>query len=125
MAASKLDAAGAQMMKTLEVASQTLQTIHGIVERGAIDVKNKKPLGVITLQIKRIAAPMQGQLKGQFGMVADLVANFILSSTRGGGGDVAKLRSMREGVAQIRVALEMAGNKVKATHSVDIAISAE
>ena len=53
-------------------------------------------------------------------MIADQVAVFILNSSRGGGGDQAKMRSMREGVAQIKQAIELSVNKVKATHSVEI-----
>jgi hypothetical protein len=120
MAATKLDGAGAQKMKTLEEALHTVATIHSTIERGAVDVKAQKPLGVIPQQIKRMAVPMQGQLKGQFGLIAAQVAAFILSSTRGGGGDQAKIRGMREGIAQIKTALELAANKVKEQHAVAI-----
>jgi len=125
MAGMKLDGAGAQKMKTLEEALATVQTIHGMVERAAIDVKNQRAIGVVPQQIKRIAVPMQGQLKGQFGMIADQVAGFLLASTRGGGGDQQKIRSMREGVAQLRQAMELAANKVKVDHSVAIEGSAD
>ena len=125
MAATKLDGAGAQKMKTLEEALHTLQTIHGMVERAAMEAKAQKSIGVIPMQIKRIAVPLQGQLKGQFGMIADQVAAFILNSTRGGGGDQAKIRGMREGVAMIRTAIGFAANKVKAQHSVEIELSAD
>lgn len=125
MAATKLDGAGAQKMKTLEEALITLQTIHGMVERGAIEVKAQKSIGVIPQQIKRLAVPLQGQLKGQFGMIADQVAGFILASTRGGGGDQAKIRTMREGVGQLRQAIELAANKVKDQHSVAIEVSGD
>lgn len=120
MAATKLDGAGTQKMKTLEEALHTVATIHSTIERGAVDVKAQKSLGVIPQQIKRMAVPMQGQLKGQFGVIADQVAGFILSSTRGGGGDQSKIRGMREGIAQIKTALELAANKVKEQHAVAI-----
>jgi hypothetical protein len=119
----KLDGAGAQKMKTLEEALHTVASIYAIIERGAVEVKAQKPLGVIPQQIKRIAVPMQGQLKGQFGLIADQVAAFILAASRGGGGDQSKIRSMREGIAQIRTALELAANKVKEQHSVEIEVS--
>src|SRR5512140_2719666 len=61
MAATKLDGAGAQKMKTLEEALITLQTMHGMVERAAIEVKAQKSIGVIPQQIKRLAVPLQGQ----------------------------------------------------------------
>jgi hypothetical protein len=123
MAGVKLDGAGTQKMKTIDEALHTIQTIHGMVERAAIEVKAQKPVGVIPQQIKRIATPLQGQLKGQFGLIADQVAAFILMSSRGGGGDQAKVRAMREGVAQIRTALELAANKVKEQHAVPIEVS--
>jgi hypothetical protein len=119
MAGVKLDGAGAQKMKTLEEAMTTMQTIHGHVERMAIEVKNQKGAGVIPQQIKRIAVPLQGQLKGQFGMIADMIANMILGSTRGGG-DQQKVRVLRESVGQIRQALDFAASRVKDQHSVQI-----
>lgn len=123
MGGTKLDGAGAQKMKTIEEALHTVATINAIIERGAVEVKAQKPLGIIPQQIKRTAVPMQGQLKGQFGLIADQVAAFILATSRGGGGDQSKIRTMREGIAQIRTALELAANKVKEQHSVAIEVS--
>lgn len=123
MGGTKLDGAGAQKMKTLEDALVTIQAIHGMIERAAMEAKAQKPIGVIPQQIKRIAVPLQGQLKGQFGLIADQVAAFILSTTRGGGGDQAKIRSMREGIAMIRTAVELNVNKVKEQHAVAIEVS--
>ena len=120
MAGLKLDGAGEQKMKTLQEALHTMATIHSLVERAGMEVKANKPIGTIPHNIKRMAVPLQGQLKGQFSMIADQVAVFILNSSRGGGGDQAKMRSMREGVAQIKQAIELSVNKVKATHSVEI-----
>lgn len=119
MAGVKLDGAGAQKMKTIEEALKTLQTMHGMVERMAIEVKNQKSAGVIPQQIKRLATPLQGQLKGQFGLIADQVSAMILASGRGGG-DQLKVRAMREYVAQLRQALEIAATKVKDQHAVAI-----
>jgi hypothetical protein len=122
MASVKLDGAGAQKMKTLEEALVTLQTIHGMVERMAIEVKNQKGAGVIPQQIKRIATPLQGQLKAQFGLIADQVSGMILAAGRGGG-DQLNVRAMREFVAQIRTALEISQAKVKEQHAVPIELS--
>lgn len=124
MAGTKLDGAGAQKMKTLEEALITLQTIHGLVERMAMEHAQKKPIGVMPMQLKRLAAPLVGQLKGQFGMIADQVSSMILVAGRGGG-DQVKVRTYREHVAQIRQAIEMAGRKVKHDHSVDISLAPE
>lgn len=122
MAGVKLDGAGAQKMKTLEEALATMQTIHGHVERMAIDVKNQRGAGVIPQQIKRIATPLQGQLKGQFGLIADQVSAMILAAGRGGG-EQTKVRALREFVGQIRQALEISATKVKEQHAVPIEVS--
>lgn len=122
MAGTKLDGAGAQKMKTLEEALSTMQTIHGHVERMAIDVKNQRGAGIIPQQIKRIAVPLQGQLKGQFGMIADQVSAMILATGRGGG-EQTKVRALREYVGQIRQALDIMTAKVKEQHSVEIEVS--
>ncbi len=123
MAASKLDGAGTQKMKTLDEAFLTLTRINAMIERAAVEAKNKKPIGPLPQQVKRAAVPMQGQLKGQFGMIADQVALFILNSTRGGGGDQSKIRAMREGLAMIKQSLEFAVSKTKELHSVAIEIA--
>jgi hypothetical protein len=122
MAGTKLDGAGTQKMKTLEEALITMQTIHGHVERMAIDVKNQRGVGIIPSQIKRIATPLQGQLKGQFGMIADQVTAMILVSGRGGG-EQLKVRAMREYVGQIRQAIDIMVSKVKEQHAVAIEIA--
>lgn len=119
MAGTKLDGAGTQKMKTLEEALHTLQTIHGHVERMAIEVKSQRGTGIIPQQIKRIAGPLQGQLKGQFGLIADQVSGMILAAGRGGG-EQLKVRALREYVAQIRTAVEISMAKVKEQHSVEI-----
>jgi hypothetical protein len=122
MAGIKLDGAGAQKMKTIEEALATIQTLHGIVERMALSVKNKTGVGMFLGQVKRIAVPLQGQLKGQFGMIADQVAGMLIAMGRGGG-EQGKVRVLREAVAQIRTALEMSQSKVKKDHAVEIEIS--
>ena len=122
MAATKLDGAGAQKMKTIEEALMNLQSIHGMVERMGIEIKRQGSIGILPQQIKRSAGMLQGQLKGQFGMIADQFAAMALAVSRGGS-DTIRLRAAREYVAQIRTALEIAANKVKEQHSVDIEMS--
>jgi hypothetical protein len=124
MGATKLDGAGAQKMKTLEEALLTLQSMHGMTERMAMDMKNQKSVGIIPQQIKRLAVPLQGQLKGQFGLIADQVAGMILAVGRGGS-DVVRLRTMREYIAQLRTLIELNANKVKTQHSVEIEIAGD
>jgi len=122
MAGIKLDGAGTQKMKTIEEALIALQSIHSVVERMAVDVKNNRGLGIAPGQIKRIATNLQGQLKAQFGLVADQVSAMIIAMGRGGG-EQGKIRVAREAVAQIRTALEINAAKVKKDHAVEIEIS--
>lgn len=117
MAGAQLDGPGLQKMKMLDEAFATLQTIHGHVERMAVDVRNKKGVGATPQQIRRIATPLQGQLKTYFGAIADQVAAMILATGRGGS-EQHKIRSLREFVGQIRQALEIAQSKVKEKHAV-------
>ena len=116
MAGPKLDGAGNIKMATLESAVANLQRCHAIVERAAVDLKNNRPVGPNIMALKRSATPMIGQLKGQFGMISDQVVAFLLAATRGN--DQQKVRAMREGVAQVRTALEIAMTRVKDQHTV-------
>ena len=124
MGGSKLDGAGVQKMKTLEEALLNIQSMHSMTERMAMDMKNQKSVGMIPQQVKRLAVPLQGQLKGQFGLIADQVSGMILAVGRGGS-DVVRLRTMRENIAQLRTTIELNVNKVKAQHSVEIEISGD
>jgi hypothetical protein len=113
----KLDGAGHAKMETLDEANAAVQRIHGIVERMAMAVRSGQDTGQFGAQIRRAASPLVGKLKGQFGMIADQVTALMLIATRGGGEQV-KLRSLREGVAQIRIQLEIAVTKTKEKHAV-------
>jgi hypothetical protein len=117
MPGPKLDGAGNAKMETLEAALATLQRLHGVVEQCGVAVKQKKPLAPLMPQIRRYSTPLVGLLKGQFGTIADLVAAFVLQSTRGGGSDQMRLRMLREAVAQIRVQLELAVAKTFELHT--------
>ena len=90
----------------------------GAPDRGVEGAANR-PSVMFPAQVKRMATPLQGFLKGQFGLIADQVTALILATGRGGG-EKLKLRVMRETVAQIRTALEMAASKVKTQHAVQI-----
>ena len=119
MAGTKLDGAGTAKMHTLEDALTQLQRVHGLVEQMAISIRNQKPTTMYGMQIRRAATPMVGQLKVQFGLLADQVSNLVLVATRGGS-EQMRLRSMREMVGQLRTAIDITMNKVKEQHSVPI-----
>jgi len=113
----KLDGAGLAKMETLDAATAAVQRIHGIVERMAIAIRSQQDTAQFGAQIRRTASPLVGLLKGQFGMIADQVSALLLIATRGGG-DQAKLRSLREAVAQLRIQIEIAVAKTKEKHAV-------
>ena len=113
----KLDGAGVAKMETLEEASAHVQRLHAMVERMAIAVRSQQNTAQFGAQIRRAGSPLVGLLKGQFGMISDQVTAMLLIATRGGG-DQAKLRALREAVAQIRVQVEIAVAKTKEKHAV-------
>lgn len=113
-----LDGAGLAKMATLDEATAQLQRIHGLVERMALEVRANKNTAPLRQSIQRAGTPLVGLLKGQFGMIADQVSTLLLVLTRGGG-DQARLRSLRESVAQIRAALEIAVTRVREQHGRD------
>jgi hypothetical protein len=116
--ASQLDGAGQAKMATLEDATLQLQRLHGIVERMAIAVRGQQETSSFRQQIHRAATPLVGLLKPQFALIADQVSGLLLVASRGGG-DQARLRALRESVAQVRMQLEIAVTKVKELHALE------
>ncbi len=114
----KLDGAGLAKMQTLEDALGHVQRVHGIIERMALAVRSNQDTSGFRGQIARSASPLVGKLKAQFGMISDQVSAMLLVLTRGGA-DQMRLRALREQIAQIRTALEIAVAKVKDQHTVD------
>jgi hypothetical protein len=113
---AKLDGAGTAKMVTLDAAQAHVQRLHAVVEQIGIAVKGQKPISPLLPQVRRYAMPLVGLLKSQFGLISELVSAFLLQSTRGGGNDKVRLRSLREGVAQIRVQLDLAVAKTIELH---------
>jgi len=116
-AGPKLDGAGTVKLATLDDALTRLQSVHAIVERIGIEVKAGKPIGSMAQQLRRVATPLQGQLKSQFGLISDLVTALLLVAGKGGP-DKIRLRSFRELVAQIRTQIEIAIVQTKEKHLV-------
>lgn len=119
MAGPKLDGAGNVKMVTIHEAQAILQRCHGLVELMAMDVKGQRPINGGVSQLKRAATPLIGKLKGQFGMIADVVTAMLLAATRAGGGDQARVRTMREYIASLRQQLEIAEKQILEKHRVD------
>ena len=104
-------------MKTLDESLLHLQRIHGIVEQYAIAVKRNQPASVFSMNIRRQLPTLAANLKAQFGMVSEQVTSLNLAASRGAS-ENQRVRALREGVAQIKQALEIAMTQTKERHQV-------
>ena len=118
MAGLRLDGAGQAKLKTLDEAMTTLLRINGLVEQYALQVKRNQVGGTFLQNIRRQLPTLNGMLKGQFGMISDLVTATNMTMTRGAS-DVIRVRSMREGVAAIKVQLDIAVAQTIAKHKAE------
>jgi hypothetical protein len=118
MAGPRLDGAGQAKMKTLDDALNTLMRVNGLVEQYALQIKRNQPGGTFLTNIRRQLPALSEMLKAQFGMIADQAMQTNLSSTRGAS-EQMRVRALREGVAQIKAALEIAIAHVKEKHDLD------
>jgi hypothetical protein len=117
MAGRKLDGAGTAKMNTLDDAVLLHQRIHGLVETYALSVKQNKPAGSIMQNLKRQMPALAGKLKGQFGMISDLVTSVNMQMTRGSS-EQMRVRVMRDGVAAIKAQLDIAFAQTLAKHEI-------
>jgi hypothetical protein len=115
MAGLRLDGAGQAKMKTLDDAMSTLLRINGLVEQYALQVKRNQSGSTFLSNIRRQLPHLSGMLKGQFGMISDQVMQTNLASSRGASEQI-RVRALREGVAQVKTALEIAMVHVKDKH---------
>ena len=118
MARTQLTGVGTQLMHTLEDAATHVQRLHGIVEKMAMAHKLQQPTAPFGQQLRRAATPLVGMLKVQYSVLADQVSGLILIATRGGN-EQRKISALREGVGQLRSALEIAMNKVSEHHAME------
>ena len=117
MAGLKLDSTGIVKMKTLDEAILLLQRINGLVEQYAMAIKRNQPAAAFIQNIRRQLPSLAENLKGQFGLIADQVIGVNLSASRGSS-EAMRVRALREGVAQIKQALEIAITQTKDKHKV-------
>ncbi len=111
MARPQLTGTGVQRLQTLDDALQEVQLVHSLVERMALAMKMHEPLQPYAQRLRRMAPPIADRLKGQFGPIADQLTQLTLVATRGGG-DRVKVNALREGVAGVKAAIEVAQRKV-------------
>ena len=117
MAGLRLDSAGHNKMKTLDEALLHVQRIHGIVEQYAIAVKRNQPASVFIMNIRRQLPTLAANLKAQFGMIAEQATSLNLAASRGAS-ENQRVRTLCEGVAQIKQALEIGITQTKERHAV-------
>jgi len=115
MAGIVLDGAGQAKMVTLDDSMIIYQRLHGLVETYALSVKNNKPAPGILQNAKRQLPLLAAKLKNQFGMISDLVTAVNMQATRGNN-EQMRVRQMREGMASIKVQLEIAIAQTIAKH---------
>src|SRR5438552_18275045 len=118
MAGEHMDGAGMAKMKTLEEAQLLLQRVHSLTEQYALALKQNKPSTSYIQQIRRNLPTLAANLKNQFGMVSDLVTSVNLGSSRGAS-EVVRVRGLREGIAQIKQAIDIAITQTKTKHTVE------
>lgn len=107
-------------MKTLDDAMNMLLRVNGLVEQYALQIKRNQPGGTFLTNLRRQLPALSGLLKAQFGMISDQVMATHLSSSRGAS-EQMRVRALREGVAQVKTALEIAVAQVKEKHNLDAA----
>lgn len=117
MAGARLDSAGTVKLKTLDEALLLLQRINGLVEQYALAVKRNQPATAFVMNIRRQLPTLAENLKAQFGMIAEQITSVNLASSRGAS-EAMRVRALREGVAQIKQAIEIAMTQTKDKHAV-------
>jgi hypothetical protein len=117
VAGLRLDATGIAKLKTLDDALLLLQRINGIVEQYALALKRNQPASVYVQNIRRQLPTLAENLKGHFGLITDLVLSVNLAASRGSS-EAVRLRTLREGVAQIKQAIELSMIQTRAKHAI-------
>lgn len=115
--AVQLDGPGRMKMATLEDALTHAQRLHGIVERMAAVAQRNDPVTGMMQQFRRAGAPLVTLLKPQFGLISDHVTQLMLIAGRTGSEKI-RARALREGIGQLKMQLEVAGNRVRDTHAI-------
>src|SRR5262245_10631738 len=117
-AGPRLDGAANVKMKVLDDAMLLLQRVNGLVENYAMAVKRETPSSAFLMNIRRTLPTLAENLKSQFGLISDQILAVNLASSRGASEQV-RVRTLREGVAQIKQALEIAVAQTKDKHAID------
>jgi hypothetical protein len=117
MAGLILDSGGTIKMKVLEDAMLLVQRINALTEMLAANAKKGTPSSTIVQNIKRQLQTLAANLKSQFGMISDLATNVYVSSSRGAS-DANRVRILKEGIGQLKQAIEIGMAQTKDKHAV-------
>jgi hypothetical protein len=117
MSGKRLDGSGQAKMSTLDDATLLHQRLHGLVEQYALMIKRNQPASHLMLNLRRQMPTLASMLKGQFGLISDLVTSVNMQMTRGSS-EQMRVRQMREGMAAIRAQLEIAIALTLAKHQI-------
>lgn len=115
---TRIDGPGLAKLETLEAALTLWQRLHAIIERMAQAQRLLQGLAPFRQQIQRAATPLASLLKPQFEPISDMVTGLVVMSTRGGS-DSARVRGLRETVAQIKAQLDAAQSRTRKQHTVE------
>jgi hypothetical protein len=115
---AKLDSAGVAKLKTLDDALLLLQRVNALVEQFGVAMRNGQPTLPLVQNIRRTLPSLAANLNDQFGLIAEQVTSVNLATSRGSS-EAVRLRQLREGVASIRQALDIALVQVRARHLVN------
>ena len=121
MAGDKLESAGTIRLKTLDDALLLLARVHNIVEQYGLALKRNQPTSSYVMNLRRTLPTLAENLKNQFGLIAEQVLAVNLASSRGAS-EAMRLRTLREGVAQIKQAIEIAITQTKDKYTVKEAV---
>ena len=113
----RLDATGINKLKALDDALLLLQRINGLVEQYALALKRQQPASVYVQNVRRQLPTLAENLRSHFGSISDIAIAVNLAASRGAS-EVMRLRVLREGVAQIRQAMDIAIIQTKAKHAI-------
>ena len=115
-AGPKLDGAGIVKLKVLDEATLLLQRVHGLVEAYAMAVKRNTPALPFLQNIRRTLPSLAENLKSQFGLISEQIIAVNLQASRGAS-EQMRVRVLREGVAQIKQAIDIAIVQTKDRHT--------
>src|SRR4051812_23336143 len=116
MAGLVLDSMGTIKMKALDDAVLLIQRINGLNETMAQNSKRGVSSASQYQTIKRYLNQLAANLKSQFGMISDAVTNLYVQSSRGSS-DALRVRTIREGLGQVKQAIEIGYTQTKLKHA--------